>query len=333
MSPRKEIVSSFFNNIPRVTLLYIILLLVAVGFALIESPNLHRIRAALIYREVDVKLIDDQNTGVIKAYKPPPAAIRNYALKLLGNLSISENTWKKGLALARIKRGSKAKVIFPPSSSAEKRFFDIINRGKGICSDYTEIYISLCLAVGIPAREWGITPDQLKGYGGHSLVEIYDSTRGGWGVIDPYISGWPSLRKTPDQSLGLLAYLQAPKNTIVWHPIVNEYYRPDLIKRFYEKRPLSIFIIGDQIFFAPIPMNISTPMVQLCNIMLGKSFHFFVPKIPNNADFVFGLRSLRVSIVVPCIATFLLFIYIIFKAIRSWKYARKNSLDKFARRV
>ena len=252
--------------------------------------------------------------GVIYAHKPPPATIKNYALKLLGALSTSENTWEKGLALARIKRGSEDSMPYP-SSSEEKRLFDIISRGKGICSDYTEAYISLCLSIGVPVREWCITPDLLKGKGGHSLVEIYDSMKGEWGIIDPFISAWPALKKSREQPIGLRKYLRTPKSAIVWHPIMTNYFNPDLIEQFYGNRPLAIFIIADQKFFSPIPQNIPTPVFQLFNIVRGKSFHFFVPKTPDNEGFLSGLRSLRISIIVLFLTTSLFLLYLISKVI------------------
>lgn len=312
------------------TLWFVILILTFCGFAITESPNLHRIRASLIYKNIDFNLVADQNTGVVRDYKPPPEAIRKYALKLLGPLSTSKNSWENGISLARIERGSKEIFGFNPFTSEEKKLFDITNRGKGICSDYIEVYVGLCIVAGIPVREWGITPDQLKGTGGHSFVEIYDNTRDKWVIIDPFLSAWPALKNTPGQSLGLFEYLDAPKEKVIWHPIVNEYYRIDLIKGFYEKRPLSMFIIGDQKLFEPNPMSLPTPILQLLNIILGKSFHFLVPQISNNENFIQGLRNLRIAILASFLVTCLFLLYGIFKAVmkknRDNQTGRTNSI-------
>jgi hypothetical protein len=275
----------------------ITLILIGVGFILVETPNLHRIRASFIYRVIDSELLDKRTTGVSKAYRSAPPVFRKYANKLFAELGSSISTWEKGLALARIKRGTINNRPPKASSSAEQKLYDIVYEGKGCCSDYTEVYIGLCLAEGVPVREWGITPDELKGYGGHSTIEIFDNKKGAWGVIDPFVSAWPALKAHPCQSIGLLEYLSMPRDNIVWHPIVQEYYRTDLIKKFYEKKSLSIFIISGQDIFAPVSVTIPLPISQLFNIIRGKSFKFLIPKIDNNNDFVSGLWLLRLSII------------------------------------
>ena len=277
--------------------LYITLILIGVGVILVETPNLHRIRASLIYRAIDSELVDKRTTGIGKTYRTPPPVLRKYAYKLLAKLGASNSTWEKGLALARIKRGSIDNGPPKASSSAEQKLYGILYEGKGGCSDYTEAYMGLCLAAGVPVREWGITPDELKGYGGHSTIEVFDNKRGAWGVIDPFVSAWPALKADPSQSIGLFEYLSMPKNSIVWHRIIHEYYRPDLIKRFYEKKSRSVFIISGQDIFAPVSVIIPVPIFQFFDIIRGKSFEFLIPKIDNNKDFVSGLWLLRLSII------------------------------------
>ena len=277
--------------------LYITLILIGVGVILVETPNLQRIRASLIYRAIDSELVDKRTTGIGKAYRSPPPVFRKYAYKLLAKLGASNSTWEKGLALARIKRGPIDNGARKASSSAEQKLYGILYEGKGGCSDYTEAYMGLCLAAGVPVREWGITPGELKGYGGHSTIEVFDNKRGAWGVIDPFVSAWPALKADPSQSIGLFEYLSMPKNSIVWHRIIHEYYRPDLIKRFYEKKSLSVFIISGQDIFAPVSVIIPVPICQFFDIIRGKSFEFLIPKIDNNKDFVSGLWLLRLSII------------------------------------
>lgn len=283
--------------ISRPSFFYITLILIGVGIILLETPNLHRIRASLIYRAIDSELVEKRTTGIGKAYRSPPPVFSKYADKLLAKSESSNSTWEKGLALARIKRGTIENGPSKASSSAEQKLNGILYEGKGDCSDYTEAYMGLCLAAGVPVREWGITPDELKRYGGHTTIEVFDNKKGAWGVIDPFVSAWPALKADPSQPIGLFEYLSMPKNSIVWHPIIREYYRPDLIKRFYEKKSLSVFIISGQDIFAPVSVTIPVPICQFFDIIRGKSFEFLIPEIDNNEDFVSGLWLLRLSII------------------------------------
>lgn len=281
----------------RSSCFYITFVLIGVGTILVETPSLHRIRASLIYRTIDSELVDKRTTGIGKAYRSPPPVFRQYADKLLAKSEPSNSTWNKGLALARIKRGTIEKKPPKASSSAEQKLNGILYEGKGVCSDYTEAYMGLCLAAGVPVREWGITPNELKRHGGHSTIEVFDNKKRVWGVIDPFLSAWPALKDDPSQPIGLFEYLSMPPKSIVWHPIIHEYYRSDLIKRFYEKKSLSVFIISGHDIFAPVSVTIPVPICQFFDIIRGKSFEFLIPKIDNNKDFVSGLWLLRLSII------------------------------------
>jgi len=308
---KNHILSILLKHIlSRPSFFLITLILIIVGVILVKTPNLHRIRASLIYRTIDSELVDKRTTGTGKAYRSPPPVFMKYVYKLLGKSGSSNSTWEKGLALARIKRGTIDDRPPKAFSSAEQKLYDIVCEGKGSCSDYTEAYMGLCLAGGVPVREWGITPNELKGYGGHSTIEIFDSKKGAWGVIDPFVSAWPALKADPYQSIGLLECISMPKDNIVWHPIIHEYYRPDLIKRFYEKKSLSVFIIGGQDIFVPVSVTIRVPISQFFNIIRGKSFKFLIPKIDNNKDFVSDLFLLRLSIIGIVLAGIMFGVYL-----------------------
>ncbi len=66
----------------------------------------------------------------------------------------------------------------------------IYNGDAGVCSDYSQVYLGLCTAAGIPAREWGVTEDLLpeKHTLGHAFNEIYSNRLRKWIFIDAYRS-------------------------------------------------------------------------------------------------------------------------------------------------
>ncbi len=67
----------------------------------------------------------------------------------------------------------------------------------GVCSDYAQVYMGLCAAVGIACREWGVC-ERLTGTGmGHTMSEIWCETRRKWIVIDAYCSVFVEDEGTP----------------------------------------------------------------------------------------------------------------------------------------
>lgn len=60
---------------------------------------------------------------------------------------------------------------------SEKAFEAILERGKGTCSEYTNLFIALMRKIGIPCRmavEWIYMPDQ-NFEGSHACAECYIS--------------------------------------------------------------------------------------------------------------------------------------------------------------
>ena len=57
----------------------------------------------------------------------------------------------------------------------------------GVCSDYSQVFIGLCIAAGIKVREWGISEDfvMYSPLAGHTFNEIYSTEYNKWIFIDP----------------------------------------------------------------------------------------------------------------------------------------------------
>jgi len=61
-------------------------------------------------------------------------------------------------------------------------------RAHGVCSDYTQVFLGLCRAAGVAAREWGLC-SRFDQHGiGHAVAEIYSPSRGRWIFLDPLFS-------------------------------------------------------------------------------------------------------------------------------------------------
>ncbi len=57
--------------------------------------------------------------------------------------------------------------------------------GRGYCADFTQTYLALAHAAGIPAREWGFSFDGFGGHG-HAVIEVFDRDSGRWAFVDVF---------------------------------------------------------------------------------------------------------------------------------------------------
>ncbi len=57
--------------------------------------------------------------------------------------------------------------------------------GDGYCADAVRVFLALAHAAGVHARQWSFAFDGYGGHG-HTLVEVWDSDRGAWRLLDVY---------------------------------------------------------------------------------------------------------------------------------------------------
>ncbi len=64
----------------------------------------------------------------------------------------------------------------------------IYSEKAGVCSDYSQVFLGLCQAASITAREWGVCAS-FEGRGvGHTFAEVYLEQYGKWVFLDPLYS-------------------------------------------------------------------------------------------------------------------------------------------------
>ena len=63
---------------------------------------------------------------------------------------------------------------------------EIIDKGRGYCADFTQVFNAIAITAGLPVREWSIAFDAFGS--GHAFNEIYDSQRGKWILVDSFHS-------------------------------------------------------------------------------------------------------------------------------------------------
>ena len=200
---------------------------------------------------------------------------------------------------------------YPPIADAKTGPEIKLNRirtGKSAyCSDYMRAFVGLCAAAGIPAREWGITADDLKGSNGHSLVEIWNQQAGQWQIVDPFVGGWPSKADRPGTGIGIVEYVNESKTNIRWHPISGVPLKDELIETVYNAGALTIFIIDEQRIFQPVKEGMPVAVQQLIQIMTGKSFRFSFPETEMNRPMLDDLLILRICMIAGGVSGLLFF--------------------------
>lgn len=113
-----------------------------------------------------------------------------------------------------------------------------IREGYGHCADFAKVYLALAHAAGLFVRQWAFTHNGFGG-NGHALIEVWDSLRGKWLMLDVYNNFYAvdalsnrtlSALEFRDSVLGLRAPavvrpIGAGRPGFVHHARLIEYYR------------------------------------------------------------------------------------------------------------
>lgn len=83
-----------------------------------------------------------------------------------------------------------ARDLGPIQGNLEQTYLRITADGYGYCADFTDAFLALAHAAGIPARQWAFSFDGFGGHG-HAFVEVFDAGRGKWLMLDPYNNFYP----------------------------------------------------------------------------------------------------------------------------------------------
>jgi hypothetical protein len=67
----------------------------------------------------------------------------------------------------------------------------------GCCSDYAQVFVGLCAAAGVAAREWGLCDGFTTMNFGHCFNEIFSTEHRKWVLVDPFLSVYASADGTP----------------------------------------------------------------------------------------------------------------------------------------
>jgi hypothetical protein len=171
------------------TILLGVSLFVTADFAL-QGDNATRVRNALI---ADIGTAADfgwspatpPDSFLLERAPPPPevSSIASMVMDQAGGEQ-SLDTFAKAIAISRhiVANKGNGEAIQAPTLTA----YEQIMAGRGYCADFSQVFMALSLASGVPTREWGFGWEAFGA--GHAFNEIYDEKREKWLLIDSFNS-------------------------------------------------------------------------------------------------------------------------------------------------
>lgn len=111
--------------------------------------------------------------------EPAPAEFAAAVASL--ELARHPDAWGKALAIAAhlaSHAADKGPIQADPVTTYRR-----IRKGYGYCADFVKVFLGLAHAAGLTARQWAFSFDGFGGHG-HTVVEVYDTARGKWLMLD-----------------------------------------------------------------------------------------------------------------------------------------------------
>ncbi|MBL8201852.1 MAG: transglutaminase domain-containing protein [Chromatiales bacterium] len=217
----------------------------------------------------------------------PPTFLRNTA-EVPGTLAraadkvvTASDGWTRGLQIA-MHLGDAPNRDQPIQRSTADAYRIMFTEGGGYCADFTQVFVGLATAAGVPVREWGLSFDGFGG-DGHAVVEVFDERRGKWLMIDPFNSFYPADAAT-GEPLSVLEFrerLRSPRplettRIVRISPRVNEFPVDEKLVEYF-RRGIDQFYLwwGTNLFsyeqdpFVAVASRVSRTAEQAVAILRG----------------------------------------------------------------
>jgi Transglutaminase-like superfamily. len=230
-----------------------LVLSMALGFSIKSGRDLVRMRNSLLVEVHPATAYDWTPAKVPGDFlwerRAAPAPIAAAAAAIRAG-SPNSDDFAEALAIAA-KLAQNKKSDKPIQSDTLTAYHMITERGLGYCADYTEVFLALAHASGIPVREWGAAFDAYGG-DGHAFVEIYDRGRAQWIFIDPFYSFYVTAAGRPLSVAELQSALRAAHSDLRVVPIVREKFgfkAPERALAYYRRGAARFYLWwGNNIF-------------------------------------------------------------------------------------
>jgi hypothetical protein len=152
-----------------------------------------RLRYALIARIGSAGIFGEWPRRRVLAPRRVPPLFRRIVrrLELAGNDTLES---AKRIAMYLSHGHPRGRCLSTHSTAALKA---IQQHCGGCCSDYAQVFVGLCAAAGVAAREWGLCDGFTTMNFGHCFNEVFSREHGKWVLIDPFLSLWAASDNVP----------------------------------------------------------------------------------------------------------------------------------------
>ena len=233
-----------------------------------------------------------------------------------------------------------ATIDRPLVSNTVDSYRQMVQKGYGFCSDYTQVFNGMAFIAGLPVREWGLAFD---GYGGagHAINEFYDRSLGKWVFIDNHGSVYVRRVATGEvlSAMEYRSYLliyddyDAAKQEIELVPIVPDKLAFKSLEKtfaFHRRGAEQFYLVwGNNVFsydanpFVRAASRVSRSAEQVVGIALGLLPEIRLILEPRTKSAVETLFALRDRFLIYVSAAVLLFVLLTIE-LGAYFYTRKG---------
>jgi Transglutaminase-like superfamily len=218
----------------------------------------------------------------------------------------------------------------PIQSDLDTTYKQIVSEGYGYCADFTDVFIALSLAAGIPARQWAFSFDGFGGHG-HAINEIFDRGRGKWIFLDVFNNFYAADAAT-GEPLSALEFRDAvigsaPAAKMIpigparpgfrYSEKALDYYRRGA-KEWYLWWGNNVYTY-DQHPLVRLAGGVSRSLEQFGGILAGVYPNIKVLRTPENAKQVDRMFSLKIQIEVVLTAIVVLSLLLLAQTWSAWR--------------
>jgi len=188
--------------------------------------------------------------GFLRNAAPPSPVIAEAARRVV----TAPDHWSRALQIAT-HLGEVVNRADPIQHLSDETYRIMFTEGGGYCADFTEVFMAIAVAAGVPAREWGIAFDGFGG-DGHAVVEVYDEVQAKWLMLDPFNSFYPAdvVTGEPLSVLEFRARLAGPAplattRIVRISPAAQQFHYDDRLVVYFRRGIDQFYLwLGDNVF-------------------------------------------------------------------------------------
>lgn len=168
----------------------LVLLVCALSLApyLGSSTELVRLRNALLLPEKTSPDFEWTPSDVPVGYAQELGPADPFFSQVVQHLGLSAlpDDWTRAVAISRHLLSS-SPVLRGGAVMSDLRgtYQRVVTQGEGYCGDFTDVFVAIALAAGMPVRTWSFSFDGFGGHG-HTWPEIWNRQVGRWQLVDVF---------------------------------------------------------------------------------------------------------------------------------------------------